>query len=105
MRAVLPQTFGGGEDKQGIASALASVAHETAIRIGDLSAVHDGWRTAILSRSDYGKVRNQMVALGLVAAEEKGIHDTKWRATPYGIQTGARLLAVKNGASTCNFPF
>jgi hypothetical protein len=94
-RAILPQTLGGGADPQGIASALASLAEQTAIRSGDTAAYHDGWRTAVMSRSDYGKVMNQMVALGLVVAERLGVRDTVWYATPYGIQIGSRLLAVK----------
>ncbi len=97
VRAILPQTLGGGADPQGVSSALASLAHQTAIRLSDPAAEHDGWRSAVLSRSDYGKVMNQMVALGLIAAERIGARETVWYATPYGIQVGSRLAAVKKG--------
>jgi hypothetical protein len=103
IRAVLPQTLGGGADAQGIASALASLAHEAALSTQHPAAIHDGWRSATLSRSDFGKVMNQMVALGLVSAERIGVRDTVWYATPYGIQTGARLVAVKSDPG--NVPF
>jgi len=46
---------------------------------------------------------NQMVALGLVAAERLGVRDTIWYATPYGIQVGSRLVAVKTDPD--NVPF
>ena len=100
LRAVLPQTLGGGADPQSVASALASLTQQTAIRRRDTAADHDGWRSAVLSRSDYGKVMNQMVALGLVVAERLGSRDTVWYATPYGVQVGSRLVAVKRGSSS-----
>jgi hypothetical protein len=103
MRAVLPQTLGGGADAQGIASALASLAHEAALALQHPAAMHDGWRSATLSRSDFGKVMNQMVALGLVSAERMGSRDTVWYATPYGVQVASRLLAIKTDPD--NVPF
>jgi hypothetical protein len=61
-------------------------------------AEHPGWPAAVVSRSDYGKVLNQMVALGLVEgrSDPTDALGTRWFATPYGIQTGCRLLAVKH---------
>jgi hypothetical protein len=97
MRAVLPQTFGGGAPPEAVASALASLIQEKAAQLRMPDAEHPGWRRAIASRSDYGKVMNQMVALGLVEGRNDPTNPlaTRWLATPYGVQTGSRLLAVK----------
>jgi hypothetical protein len=78
---------------------LASLVHRKANELNDRAAEHDGWRSAHFSRSDYGKVMNQMVALGLITAERMGVRDTQWFATPYGIQVGSRLVALKKGSS------
>lgn len=50
-----------------------------------------------MSRSDYSKVFNQMVALGLIEArgDPANVLATRWCVTPYGMQTGSRLLAVR----------
>jgi DNA-binding HxlR family transcriptional regulator len=52
---------------------------------------------ANISVSDFGKVMNQMVALGLIEGKPHPTNpaSTLWVATPYGTQAGARLLAVK----------
>jgi DNA-binding MarR family transcriptional regulator len=51
----------------------------------------------VLSRSSFGKVINQMVALGLIEGRPDPIHPrtTIWLATPYGIKEGSRLVALK----------
>jgi Domain of unknown function (DUF4062) len=98
MRTVLPQTFGGGATPEVVASAVASLVQREAAAMRLVVAEHPGWLRAIVSRSDYGKVLNQMVALGLVEgrSDPSNILATRWFATPYGIQTGCRLLAVKH---------
>jgi|SRR5208283_2500765 len=97
MRAVLPQTFGGGASVEWIVSAIASFVRERAADDFEAGSEHHDWRHAVLSRGDYGKVMNQMVALGLVEGRSDPTDPvaTRWFATPYGIQTGSRLLAVK----------
>jgi len=97
MRAVLPQTFGGGVPPEAVAAAIGSLVHQKAALTGIKDDISMKWGHAILSRSDYGKVMNQMVALGLIEARQHPtiIGGTVWHATPYGIQTGSRLLAVK----------
>ena len=83
IRAVLPQTFGGGASEKGIAGAL-----------GGLLGLNEH---SILDRSEYGKVVNQMVALGLVEARANPIQVGRslWFATPYGLQTGSRMVAIR----------
>lgn len=95
MRAVLPQTFGGGAPPEAVAAAIASLVQREGMAAGGIA--HPGWQKAILSRSDYGKVLNQMVALGLVEGRSDSTNSlgTRWYATPYGIQTGSRLVAVR----------
>lgn len=96
MRAVLPQTLGGGATPEFIANAIASLAQREALAMRLPVAELPGWRLSIVSRSDYGKVLNQMLALGLVEARSDPTNPlgTRWYATPYGIRTGSRLLAV-----------
>jgi hypothetical protein len=96
--AVLPQTFGGGASPETVASAVASLVHQEAIEMQLTDAEHPGWLRAVVSRGDYGNVLNQMVALGLVEArnDPTDILATRWFATPYGLQTGSRLLAIKH---------
>jgi hypothetical protein len=96
MRAVLPQTLGGGADAQAIASALASLLHEKTFERTLPYRDHPGWGSAVLSRSDFGKVVNQMLALGLIEGRRDPINprETIWIATPYGAQVGCRLVAV-----------
>lgn len=98
MRAVLSHTHGAGASRDTIASALAALAHEAVIDRKHSSAAHGGWPTATLSPSDFAKVMNQMVALGLVTGVEYRTSSTRWKATPYGAQTGAKLLAIKSVA-------
>jgi hypothetical protein len=97
MRAVLPQTFGGGAPPEAIAAAVASLVQREAGEMRRSEAEHLSWHRAIVSRSDYGKVLNQMVALGLVEGRIDHTNPlaTRWFATSYGIQTGSRLLAVR----------
>lgn len=93
MRAVLPQTFGGGAPPEAIAAAISSLVQ----RMPGSGAEHGGWRRSVVSRSDYGKILNQMVPLGLVEGRTDPTNPlaTRWVATPYGVQTGSRLVAVK----------
>lgn len=79
-----------------VASALASLAREKADRRGDSRAFAD-WANPVLSRSSFGKVINQMVALGLIEGTPHPLSPaiTMWRATPYGVQEGCRLVAVR----------
>ena len=51
----------------------------------------------MLDRSEYGKVMNQLVALGLVEARAHPLHpgETLWFATPFGLQTGSRMVAIR----------
>jgi hypothetical protein len=97
MRAVLPQTFGGGAPPEAIGSAVASLVQREAAETRRSEAEFLSWHRSIVSRSDYGKVLNQMVALGLVEGRVDPTNPlaTRWFATPYGIQTGSRLLAVR----------
>jgi hypothetical protein len=96
MRAVLPQTFGGGAPPEAIANAVASLVQREAAETRRSEAEFLSWHRSIVSRSDYGKVLNQMVALGLVEGRVDPTNPvaTRWFATPYGIQTGSRLLAT-----------
>jgi len=97
MRAVLPQTFGGGAPPEAIAAAVASLVQPEAAEIRRSEAETLAWHHSIVSRSAYGKVMNQMVALGLVEGRSDSTNPmgTRWFATQYGIQAGSRLLAVK----------
>jgi len=97
MRAVLPLTIGGGAPPEALANAIATVVRSEAAEKRLPEAQHFGWPRAVLSRSDYGKVINQMVALGLVEGhrDPTNLLSTRWHATPYGIRTGCRLLAVR----------
>lgn len=95
MRTVLPLTFGGGAPPEAIAAAISSLVWQEAASLP--AGNNPGWQTASVSRSDYGKVVNQMLALGLVEGRCDPTNSlaTRWFATPYGIQAGTRLLAVK----------
>ena len=88
IRAVLPQTYGGGASARDVASALVGLM-ETETRKPESSAT--------LSRSDYGKVMNQLVALGLVEPRPHphAITETQWFATPYGQKVGSRMVSIK----------
>ena len=83
--AVLPQTFGGGADSKVIVNAVVS----------QLSTSGDGY--SILPRSEYAKVINQMVVLGLIEARPHPIlaGESLWFATPYGLTVGSRMVALK----------
>ncbi len=88
IRSVLPQTFGAGAENRDIASALADLAREQ----------HSAFREdPTLSRSSFGKVINQMVALGLIEgrANPPSPSVTMWVATPYGVKIGSRLVALR----------
>ena len=101
IRAVLPRTFGAAVEDGIIASALCSLAREKAGNQGDgrLPAL---WGHPVVSASSFGKVINQMVALGLI----EGMPDpgnpsvTRWFATLYGRQEGCRLVAVRRNLGT-----
>jgi hypothetical protein len=92
MRAILPLTFGGGTNESRIVNAIDGVA-----RSESNAAIWSGWNHSILRPSELSKVLNQMVALGLIHAvcDPHRVGETIWRATPYGEQSGARLLAIK----------
>jgi hypothetical protein len=95
IRSLLPQTFGSGARSRDIASALASLAREVADRYGVRAP--DVWEGPVLSRNSFGKVINQMVALGLIEGRPHPLSapETMWVATPYGIKEGSRLVALK----------
>ncbi len=97
MRAILPQTIGGGAPPESIAAAVANLIIREALEDRGPSVGRPGLQTAVLSRSDYGKVLNQMIALGLIEGRVDPINPlgTRWFATPFGVQTGSRLLAIK----------
>jgi hypothetical protein len=96
IRAVLPQTIGGGAPPEVVADAVSSLVRGAAAESG-----HPGWQHTVVSRSDYGKVINQMVALGLVEGRSDPAEPlaTRWYATPHGIQTGSRLVAERRTQS------
>ncbi len=99
MRAVLPRTFGGGAVAEGIAAAICGAARSE----GDPFSIPSGflpWGDAALSAGDFGKITNQMVALGLIAGFQHPLHpiESVWKATPFGVRTGSRLLAIKRGS-------
>ncbi len=100
MRAVLPQTIGGGAPPESIAAAVANLVQRETLRQTPALTGPPGLQHAVLSRSDYGKVLNQMVALGLIEGRVDPTNPiaTRWYATPYGVKTGSRLLAVKRNA-------
>lgn len=96
IRAVLPRTFGNGAETESVASALAWLARERAAGQEPTRPPSD-WERVVISPSSFGKIVNQMVALGLI---EGTPHPgtplaTLWRATPYGVQEGCRLVAVR----------
>jgi hypothetical protein len=90
IRSVLPRTLGAGTDDDDIVSTLASLAREHADPGDDLGPVS-------ISRSSFSKVINQMVALGLIEGTPHPLSPAArlWRATPYGVQEGCRLVAVR----------
>ena len=97
VRAILPLTMGGGTTGKMIAGAMSSLVHSEAHEWGHPEAAFRGWTQVSLSTSDYGKVLNQMVALGLLEGRpHPGLPgETLWFATPFGVQTGTRMLAIK----------
>lgn len=97
MQAVLPQSFGGGATPEAVANAVASLAQREALARHLPDAKGLSWQHSIACRSDYGKITNQMVALGLIEARPDPMNRvfTRWFATPYGVATGTRLFAVK----------
>lgn len=99
IRSVLPQTFGAGAEGRHIATALASMAREKGLPSG--SRIPGDWEDAVLSRSSFSTVMNQLVALGLVAGQPNALSPTvtMWHATAYGIREGSRLVAIKRGQS------
>jgi hypothetical protein len=67
LRSVLPQTLGVGADEEQIANTLAGLAREKSSELEkDEGPSPHSWSQAVVSRSSFGKVMNQMVALGLV---------------------------------------
>ena len=90
MRAVLPQTFGGGAPPEAIAAAVSSLVQ----RMPGSGAEHGGWQRSVVSRSDYGKIVNQMVALGLV----EGHRDP---TNPLATRWGGNAVRRPNGLSPC----
>lgn len=101
MRAILPRTLGGGAGPEAVVNAVAGVVREKAIDDFEAGPEQHDWRHAIVPGSVYGRVMNQMVALGLVEGRSDPANPvaTRWYATPYGTQTGSRLLAVKRTKS------
>ena len=97
IRSLLPQTFGFGADEIRLGSALASLARENPSCLDDFQEPSDyQWQSPIVSRSSFGRVMNQLVALGLIEAVNHpgiGAHQTLWRATRYGLQEGCRQVA------------
>src|SRR5262249_12034930 len=69
IRAVLPQTFGGGAPPEAIINAIGSLVEREATDRGVLPPENLVPRRNIIAYSDYGKVTNQMVALGLIEAQ------------------------------------
>jgi hypothetical protein len=101
MRAILPLTFGGGATPKMIAGAIAGLVRSEADEMGRREATYRGRAEAIVPISEYGKVLNQMVALGLIEGR-RDPHvsaETIWFATPFGLQTGARMLAITRAES------
>ncbi|MGA2182776.1 MAG: DUF4062 domain-containing protein [Bryobacteraceae bacterium] len=96
IRSVLPQTFGAGADDQMVASTLASLARENADPF-DIHPAPVFWQDPVVPRTSFGKVINQMVALGLIEGSPDSLNPAKtvWRATPYGVQEGCRMVAVR----------
>ena len=80
---------------EAVAHIIADVVHRVVASQGLAGAELAGWPRAVATQSDCGKVLTQMAALGLVEARHEPPFGTKWFATPYGIKTGSRLLAVK----------
>ena len=101
MRGILPLTFGGGATPTMIAGAIVGLVRSEAEGAGHLEATSSGWAQASVPASEYGKVLNQMVALGLVVARRHPTDtaETIWFATPFGVKTGARMLAIKRSES------
>jgi hypothetical protein len=99
IRSILPQTFGAGAEEKHIAGALASVAQVDGFRRE--ASPSNCWGDETVSRSSYGTVMNQMVALGLIEARSNLLSPTAtvWFATPYGVREGSRLVAVKKAES------
>ena len=99
IRALLPQTFGAGADERQLTKTLMSLIreeHETSQATYKLD-----WSTATLAHSSFGKVMNQMVALGLVSAVPAGDlgRTTVWMATRHGAVVGSRKIAIKGNES------
>jgi hypothetical protein len=99
-RVTLPQTFGGGAEETAMATALVGLLREKAVERRLPIAESPGWYKASFSRAHWGKIANQMVALGLIEARPhpQTSGDTVWFATPYGVQKGARLVAERRRA-------
>ena len=72
MRAILPLTLGGGATAEMVENALAGLVRSQADESGHREAAYRGWAEATVSMSEYGKVLNQMVALGLVEGRPHG---------------------------------
>jgi hypothetical protein len=100
IRSVLPQTLGAGVDEQIIASTLISLAREN-VDPFDANPAPVFWQDPIVPRTSFGTVMNQMVALGLIegAPDPRNPAKTLWRATPYGVREGCRLVAVRREES------
>jgi len=95
MRSVLPQTLGAGAEDADIRMALASLARES--EVFDTLPLY-AWDSARLSLNSFGRVINQMVALGLIEGRQHpsaSTPETIWVATPYGFKEGSRLVALK----------
>lgn len=94
LRAILPLTFGAGATHKLVAAAISSLARSL---VGGREAAYRGWAHAAASTSDFGKVMNQMVALGLIEGRPHPniAGETLWIATPFGVQTGTSMLAIK----------
>jgi hypothetical protein len=97
-RGILPYTLGAGAMEKSIASTIAHVARELGHQW--TRRVLQDSDEVVVSRNSFGKVMNQMVALGFVEAKPypESPAVTLWHATPYGLREGARLIAIKRGA-------
>lgn len=93
IRAVLPYTHGDGAIEKTISSAVEGLVRRNYDR--DYSSM---WVDSKMWSSDFSKIMNQMQALGLVEARS-----SSWVATPYGRQTGPRMVAIKKGEEKLPF--
>jgi len=80
-----------------IANAISGLVRSQADEAGHPKSAYRGWENCTVPISEYGKVLNQMVALGLVEGRPHPHvpEETLWFATLFGVQTGTTMLAIK----------